>query len=400
MKSIFINFFILFFSINAYSKALDLDISGAYTLVAYSLFKNTEGEPNKTTFEHAFTIQPSWLILDHWSLHSRLDFLSSSLENQENQENQANQATKSISLRKNFKSGITKIDDTFLSELYLKYDYKNHGGHAGIKPLSFGLGITHSDTDLISSNDRLISSADPSFSYWFKFGSIKAEAWHIYFKEDKTDASQDTTYKSASTFKLLYGGENWGLNYLYYKDLKFSSHNVFVNKKTFLANTSLEFVLSSPLKGEDYTKSAALLNVDWGFNFNKNFIKINNTFVYASGDINNTEDINESYTISSNKFLGNLFYVYGGITNTMATSMRLEKTCFKNVSCAASLLYAKTLKGEDKDLGFELSTSVNYSFNERLNWFGSLYFLLPGEALKTQVPKNSLGFYSAIAINF
>lgn len=389
MKYIFTNLFILFFTINSYSKALDLDISGSYTLAAYSLFQSTDDSSGTVNFEHAFAIQPSWLILDHWSLHSRLDFLSSDLENGK------------ISLRKNFKSGITKIEDTFLSELYLKYAYKNHGGHIGLRPLSFGLGLTHNDTVLISSEDRgrLVSSSQPSLAYWFKLGSIKVEAWHLYFEEDKEEG-EDTTYKSASTFKLFYGGENWGLNYLYYKDLKFSAHNVFVHKKTSLADTSLEFVLSSPLKGEEYTQSAALLNVDWGFNFSKDFIKVNNTFIYASGDVDTTEDSDESYSFSSNKFIGNLFNVYGGVTNTIATSMGIEKTFFKHFVCSTSLLYAQALEGVNKDLGFELSTSVSYSFNEKLSWFNQLYFLLPGSVLESTLPKNSLGFYSAIAINF
>lgn len=393
MKYIFITVFILFCTVNAHSKSLDLDISGSYTLIAFSLLEDSESDSSKAVkLLHSFAIKPSWLILDHWSLHSRLDFLSSKTEDGQ------------INLRKDLESGITKIEDTFLSELYLKYDYKNHGGHIGLKPLSFGLGLTHSDSVLISDDSREVSSSQPSLAYWFKLGSIKAEAWHIYFKE-KADENISTpkppaSYKSVSTFKLLYGGEDWGLNYLYYKDLKFSAHNVFAHKKTAGANTSLEFVLSSPLEGEAYTRSAALLTIDWGFNFAKNFIKLNNSFIYASGDIDATENIDESYSFSSNKFIKNLFIVNGGVTNTMATFMEIKKTFLKHFSGSVSLLYAQALNGIDKDLGFELSTAVNYSFNERLNWFNEVYFLLPGKALKPKLSKNSLGFYSAIAINF
>lgn len=387
MKHLLISFFILFTSIDTYSKSLDLDISGSYVLEAYSLLKNAEDSSNSINLEHAFMIKPSWLIVDHWSLHSRFDFLASDLNNSE------------VSLRGDLKSGAAKVDQAFLSSLYLKYDYKNHGGHVGLRPLSFGLGLTHNDSSLISSADMSVFVSRPSMAYWFKFGSIKVEAWHLYFKEDK-EVDEANSYKSASSFKLLYGGEDWGLNYLYYKDLGFSAHNVFVHKNTHWADTSLEFVLSSPLKGEDYTQSAALLNVDWGFNFFNDFIKLNNTLIYASGDLSVTESLDESYVFSANKFMGHLFEPQGSLSNVIATSMGVEKTFFNHFVSYNSVLYAQALEGVDKDLGFELSTSVSYSFNKRFSWSNELYVLLPGKALKPVLPKNSFGFSSVFAISF
>ncbi|MBE8162928.1 MAG: hypothetical protein HAW63_02955 [Bdellovibrionaceae bacterium] len=393
MKYIFISLLVWLISINSYSKGLDLDISGDYTLVTYSGVPNEGDSSRSIIIEHAFTLRPSWLILDHWSLHSRLDFLSSQAQTEDG----------TINLRKNWKSGIAKVNDTFLSQLYLKYNYKYHGGHVGIKPLSFGLGITHNDDLTVPVANQVVDNSHPSLAYWFKLGSIKVETWHIYFKKNKL-ADKDTSYKAASSFKILYGGEDWALNYLYYKDLKFSAHNVFANKKTPWANTALELVFSSPLQGEDYTRSAALLTVDWNFNLAKNILQINNSFLYASGDVNSTNNIDESYSFSANKFSRDLFLRYSGngkITNTMATSMKVSTSFLQNFVGSVSLLYAKAIQAEGKkDMGFELSTSVNYSFNERFSWFNQVNLVLPGNAAKAVWPKNSLGFYSVIAINF
>lgn len=386
MKALFtyliLNLSFVFFTNTLQAKALDLDISGNYIFEASFLSKSNSA----VNLEHAFSLKPSWLILDHWSLHSRLDFLASRLDDQ------------SIALRSDFKLGIKKLNQAFLSALYLKYDYTNHGGYVGLKPLVFGLGLTHNNESIIDQQSMLTFKSQPALAYWFSLGSVKVEARHTYFKTDVTETNKKISYKAVSSFKILYGGEDWALNYLYYKDLKFSSHNVFANKKTENIDTALEFVLSSPLKGIDYSKSALLLSVDWAIP--SALLKINNSFIYASGDDASSKNIDEAYHFSSNKFMGHLFEPKGSLTNTVATSIGFEKILFKKFTSYTYLLYAQTLQGADKHLGIELSTAISYFFNKRLSWSNELYVLMPGKALKKELAKSSLGFSSLIAINF
>lgn len=385
MKVLFIYFILLFVANKLQAKALDLDISGNYIFQAYSL---PQDKTSSINLEQAFMIKPSWLIFDHWALHSRMDFLASQLSNQE------------IALRSGFKSGIKKLNKVFLSALYLKYDYKNHGGYAGLKPLSFGLGISHNDASIIDYSSMLSFNSQPALAYWFTLGPVKVETRHAYFKEELTTATPNkkSSYKSAYSFKVLYGGEDWTLNYLYHKDLKFSAHNIFASNKTINTDTALEFVLSSPLKGANYNKSAFLLSVDWAIP--SMLVKVNNSFMYASGDDAATKDIDESYHFSNNKFMGHLFELQGSLTNTMASSIGFETILFKKFINYTYLLYAQTVQGADKHLGIELSTAIKYFFNKRLSWSNTLYVLSPGKALQKQLTKRSLGFYSLIAISF